>query len=203
MKKHARYIFILGVGIGLIIASLLGLVGNKMANYQHEVMGRLAAANQVGEEETSKDQGEEKKEEVQVEAEKEQNKESETVEILIKEGLSSEEIAEILYQNQLIADKEDFKILLNLKTLDTVKAGQVLTDQGIISRGWKITQLLSTVSKKYDKAAEKMYEAKLIDDQESLAYIMGILREGKKVIPGKKIIKRGTSMNEIVQILIQ
>lgn len=199
MKKQIRFVFIIGVGLGLIIASSLGIMGNKMAAYQQEVMGRVAASNQVVYAETKADQGNLDKEEVQEEAIKEQ----EMVEVLIGDGLSSEEIAEILYQKQLISHKEDFKILLNVKTVDPVKVGQVLTDHGIISRGWKITQLLGMISKKYDRAVEKIYDARVIDDKGSLAYMMGTLREKKKVIPGMKVIKRGTSINEIVHILIR
>jgi cell division protein YceG involved in septum cleavage len=185
--------------MGLIIASMLGMVGTKMTNYQKEVMGRLDAANQVVQEETPTD-----KEIVDNEESKEESaNEPEIVQIVIKEGLSSEEIAEMLYRKQLIASKEDFKILLNLRTLDTVKAGQVLTDHGIISQGWKVTQLLGVVSRKHHVTSQKIYEAKLIDDEASLTYILGALKEKENVVPGKKSIKRGTSMNEIVEILIQ
>lgn len=199
MKRHIRFVFILGIGMGLIIASMLGMVGTKMTNYQKEVMGRIDAANQVVQEETPTD-----KEIVDNEEIKEESaNEPEIVQIVIKEGLSSEEIAEMLYRKQLIASKEDFKILLNLRTLDTVKAGQVLTDHGIISQGWKVTQLLGVVSRKHNATSQKIYEAKLIDDENSLRYILGVLKEKENVVPGKKSIKRGTSMNEIVEILIQ
>jgi cell division protein YceG involved in septum cleavage len=185
--------------MGLIIASMLGMVGAKMTSYQKEVMGRLDAANQIVQEEAPIEQEIVENEEVQEES----VKEPEVVQIVIKEGLSSEEIAEMLYQKQLITSKEDFKILLNLKTLDAVKAGQVLTDHGIISQGWKISQLLGIVSRKHTTASKKIYEAKLIDDEASLGYILGILKEKESVIPGEKSITRGTSMNEIVEILIQ
>ncbi|MFT9494210.1 hypothetical protein [Anaerosolibacter sp.] len=199
MKTHIRFVFILGIGMGLIIASMLGMVGTKMTNYQKEVMGRLDAANQVVQEEAPTDKEIVDNEEIKEES----SNEPEIVQIVIKEGLSSEEIAEMLYQKQLIASKEDFKILLNLRTLDTVKAGQVLTDHGIISQGWKVTQLLGVVSRKHHATSQKIYGAKLIDDEASLRYILSVLKEKENVVPGKKSIKRGMSMNEIVEILIQ
>ncbi|SHH49369.1 MltG/YceG/YrrL family protein [Tepidibacter thalassicus] len=185
MKRIIFCIFILGLSLGVIISSSLNLIYSK---------------NNVKIEETVNNHLEIK--EKNKEREKKQpKKEEEYVTIKIENGYTCDEISELLYKKGLINNKEDFKIMFNLKTLDIFKSGQALTNRGLISRGWQINTLLNILGKNYDKVLNVLYDENLINDRESFDFFLSILKETRRIIPGQKTIKKGSSINEIIEIL--
>ncbi len=166
-------------------------------------------AEQKKEDEFSKEEilENEKKEQQKIKEAKDkeelQKKEQEEayVTIHIEQNNTSEEIANILYEKGLIQHKEDFKLLLDLKRLDPFEVGQVLTKKGVISEGWKINQLLGILSKKSSDVSSILYRNKVMENQESVLFLIHTLNEKRMIVPGDKTIQKGASIIEIIDIL--
>ncbi len=210
MKKIIFFVFLLGISLGLIISSTINLLQTqKDKSFENTKEKEKKLAIEKVDEEVKKTQEESPKEDIQIDKkeiidntlnEKEKEKE-EFATITIEENDTSSQIADILYEKELISSKEDFKILFNLKTLDMYKAGEVITQKGIISKGWKVDLLLSMLNKNYNKVLDNLYTNKLIDDKDSFDFTLRLIKENKKIVPGEKVIKRGMSMKEIIDII--
>lgn len=201
MKKVILFVLLLGISLGLIISSTINVVYNDLYkelkdNAKNEKVVKTAKVNKN--EEMQKENI--NKEEI-LNNTLQKQKQEEYVKIIIQEGHNSTQIADILYEKNLISSKEDFKILFNLKTLDIYAAGEVITQNGIISRGWKIKMLLDMINKGYNETVETLYTKKIIDDKDSSDFFLSILQTNKKIVPGEKVIKRGASMKEIIDII--
>jgi cell division protein YceG involved in septum cleavage len=194
LKKIICCVFIVGLSLGLIISSSINLIYNK-----NNVKTKEAVNNNV-KIDTLKINEENDLQNLEKEKVQQENNE-EYVTIKIEDEYTCDEISELLYESGLISNKQDFKIMFNLKTLDIFEAGKVLTNKGLISRGWQINTLLSLLGKSYDKVLNALYEEKLIDDKESVDFFLSILKETKQIVPGEKVIKKGASINEIIKII--
>lgn len=121
--------------------------------------------------------------------------------INIKNGYTCNEIADLLYEKELIFNKEDFKMIYNLMLLDIYGTGDALTKKGIISKGWKINTLSKIIISKRDKVIDILYSYGLIDDKYAFNIILNSINSNKKIVYGEKKIKKGSSNIEIIEIL--
>jgi cell division protein YceG involved in septum cleavage len=196
LKKSVLYVFLFIIGVVLIVYSVRNITLGKK---NHELNAFVEKTNKLQTLEIDKE--EILKNSLKEEKPSHENKTDEIVTITIKDDYTSDTIADLLYQKGLISHKEDFKILLNLKTVDPLKAGQALTEKGVISKGWKIEQLLKIIAKNYDPMLNILYHYQLIDNKESADFFMRIFKENRKIIPGEKEIRKGSSIHEIIEII--
>ncbi|WFD11705.1 hypothetical protein [Tepidibacter hydrothermalis] len=211
MKKYnniQKIIFLtLGIGfsIGLLTSSLININYDKTKKTSGLEMKKEIEEK---EEQIEKKEIEEKEEQIEKKEIEEKEKlvdkkniEDEFVNINIKNGYTCNEIADILYENELIYNKEDFKIIYNLMLFDIYGAGSSLTKKGIISKGWKINTLSKIIITKRNEVTNILYKDKIIDDKYSLNAILDSINSNKKIVYGEKKIKKGSSNIEIIEIL--
>lgn len=211
MKKIILFVLLIGISLGLIISSTINMIYSKHHKIEDIENKKVVKTVKIHKKELDKQK--EKKEDTKINKEeilnntinqqKNENKQEEYVSIIIQDGYNSSQIADILYEKGLISSKEDFKILFNLKTIDVYKAGDTITRKGIISSGWKINLLLKMLNKNYDKLSDTLYSNQLIDDKDSFNFFLSTLKTSSKVVPGEKVIKRGSSIKEIIEIIIK
>ncbi|WP_129597488.1 hypothetical protein [Anaerophilus nitritogenes] len=205
MGKKIVYTFLAGIGIGLILSSSIHIIYNTQDRpktiVEQKKQDQFSKEEILKQEEEKMKQEKIKEEKENEELQKKEDQEEDYITIRIEENTTSEEIANILYENNLIEHKEDFQLLLDLKRLDPFKAGDVLTKNGIISGGWKINQLLGILSKKSSDVSSAIYQNKVLENQKSVSFLVNTLHHTKKLVPGDKTIQRGASIVEIIDIL--
>ncbi|WP_099187196.1 hypothetical protein [Tepidibacter mesophilus] len=185
IQKIIIFTLCIGFSIGLITSSLINISFNKTKK-----TSSLDNNKKI-----------EKEEIIQETSVVEKKIEDEYVNINIKNGYTCNEIAELLYEKELIHNKEDFKIIYNLMLLDIYEAGNSLTKKGIISKGWKINTLSKIIISKKSQVIDILYKDGLIDDEYGFNIILSSINSNKKVIYGEKKIKKGSSNIEIIEIL--
>ncbi len=185
IQKIVFFTLFIGFSIGLITSSLININFDK-----RKETSVLKMKKEI-----------EKKEIVKETVIEEKNIEDKFVNIDIKNGYTCNEITDLLYENGLIYNKEDFKIIYNLMLLDVYESGNLLTKKGIISKGWKINTLLKIIISKRNEITDILYKDGLIDDKYSFDVILNSINSNKKIVFGQKKIKKGSSNIEIIEIL--
>ncbi|CAH2213994.1 hypothetical protein [Tepidibacter aestuarii] len=185
MQKIILFTLFIGFSTGLIVSSVININFDKVKE-----TSVLEMKNEI-----------EKKENIQEVLADKKNIEDEFVNINIKNGYTCNEIADLLYEKELIFNKEDFKMIYNLMLLDIYGTGDALTKKGIISKGWKINTLSKIIISKRDKVIDILYSYGLIDDKYAFNIILNSINSNKKIVYGEKKIKKGSSNIEIIEIL--
>ncbi|MCT4507970.1 MAG: hypothetical protein N4A48_04290 [Tepidibacter sp.] len=191
MEKHNEiqkiifFTLFMGISIGLITSSLININFNKTKE-----VSILENEKKI-----------EKKENIEQILVQEDTIENEFVNINIKSGYTCNEITDLLYQKELISNKEDFKIIYNIMLFDVYGAGDSLTEKGIVSKGWKIKTLTEIILSKRNKVVDILYKDGLVDDKYGLDTILNSVNSNKKIVYGEKKIKKGSSNIEIIDIL--
>lgn len=185
--------FTLGIGFSI------GLITSSVININVDKTKETSSLEIKKEIEKKKITGTETKE-ILIEKEKE-NIEDEFENINIKNGYTCNEIADILYEKELIYNKEDFKMIYNLMLFDIYGAGSSLTQKGIISKGWKINTLSKIIITKRNEVTDILYEDGVIENEDGFNIILNSINSNKKIVYGEKKIKKGSSNIEIIEIL--
>ena len=185
--------FTLGIGFSI------GLITSSVININLDKTKETSSLEIKKEIEKKKITGTETKE-ILIEKEKE-NIEDEFENINIKNGYTCNEIADILYEKELIYNKEDFKMIYNLMLFDIYGAGSSLTQKGIISKGWKINTLSKIIITKRNEVTDILYEDGVIENEDGFNIILNSINSNKKIVYGEKKIKKGSSNIEIIEIL--
>ncbi|MEJ8554432.1 hypothetical protein [Tepidibacter sp. Z1-5] len=192
IQKIIFFTLAIGFSIGLLTSSLININIDKTKE--------ASVLEEKKEKEKQKEKEKKEIEEKQKLVEK-KNIEDEFVNINIKNGYTCNEIADILYEKELIYDKEDFKMIYNLMLFDIYGAGNSLTQKGIISNGWKINTLSKIIISKRNEVTDILYKDGLIDNEYGFNVILNSINSSKKIVYGDKKIKKGSSNIEIIEIL--
>ncbi|KXZ39798.1 YceG-like family protein [Alkalithermobacter thermoalcaliphilus JW-YL-7 = DSM 7308] len=125
MKKAILSLFLLGFSLGLMICSTLNIVINN-GNLSNELDDK-----DVNRQEIKLDENLEENKDKISKKEEQQNNDQEYVNIKIETGYTSDRVVDILYENELISNKEDFKLMLNLLQLNgKIKVGEKQIKKG-------------------------------------------------------------------------
>lgn len=128
MKKIILLIFLIGFSAGLILSSSINIVNSRL----------VAKTKQIEKNEKNKEKLENKEQinktkDLEKLPIKSQNKPipNEYVIIRIESGYTSETVANVLYDNQLISDKESFNTLIkSLNMSSKIKVGEKTIKKG-------------------------------------------------------------------------
>lgn len=117
INKKNMYFLLLGIGIGMLVTSLLNMIYPEVKHTQYTdeqikqratELGMVSLKDVINENEKEKEMAAKEKNDDNAAAtnENKQKQESETVSFIIRKGDTSEEIVEGLYEQKIITDKE-------------------------------------------------------------------------------------------------
>ncbi|OPJ57118.1 endolytic transglycosylase MltG [Alkalithermobacter paradoxus] len=118
MKKIIMFIFLLGLSLGVMTTSIVNIGLKKEVQVEKESIEDRYSEKEEIEEEQHNDK-------IQI------NEKEEYVNITVKSGYTSHRVIDILYENELIYNKEDFKLMLDLLNLNSkIKVGEINIKKG-------------------------------------------------------------------------
>lgn len=123
MKKSNRLFFFIGIGFGLMLASLFGIINNKF--FEEEIKTQIVVQKEY------------------VTQPLEEEVVGEYIVINVEKGQSTDEIAQQLLENRIIYDKDKFIYILDL--LDIY--GKIPEGQKKITKGKPILETINQLLK--------------------------------------------------------
>ncbi|MEJ8553280.1 hypothetical protein [Tepidibacter sp. Z1-5] len=114
MNKVFTLILVIGISIGLLLGSSINILANK--NYSQS---RDRKENEFSQPINNKSQNQDDNNQISNKQTLKENNKEGYVNIIIQNGFTSNKVADILYENKLIVNKEDFLTLLRCLDLSS------------------------------------------------------------------------------------
>ncbi|WP_099189129.1 hypothetical protein [Tepidibacter mesophilus] len=140
MNKIFTLILIIGISIGLLIGSSINILINK--DYHQTENTKKNQLNQTINKTKNNSQNQEDNNQVTNKESLNENNKEEYIKIIIQNGFTSNKVADILYENELILNKNDFLILL--KSLDL--SSKLRVGEKTIKKGSSMIEIINIIT---------------------------------------------------------